>query len=211
MIEVAIADDHPLVREGITRVVQNEIDIELVAEAANGKELLTLLQEQLPDIVIVDITMPGKSGLEVIKDIKEQYPELPVLVLSIHPPERFAVRALKAGAQGYLCKSSISEELVIAIRKIVNKKRRYISDEVAEQLAQQMDNVSDQPLHKSLSDREFEIMCMIAQGYDVSKIAKKLSISPHTVHTYRSRIKEKMNLKSNVDMTRYVMDNELIS
>lgn len=211
MIEVAIADDHPLVREGIKTVLQNEIDIKLTAEASNGKELLTLLDEDQPDIVVVDITMPGKSGLELIKDIKELYPELPILVLSIHPPERFAVRALKAGAKGYLCKSGISDELVKAIRKIVSKKRRYISDEVAEQLANQMDQVNEGPLHDSLSDREFEIMCLIARGKEVSEIAESLSISPHTVHTYRTRIKEKMNLGSNVDMARYVMENELIS
>lgn len=211
MIQVAMADDHPLVREGVKKVLQNEIDIELTAEASTGKELLTLLSKERPDIVVIDITMPGKSGLEVIKDIKDRYPELPILVLSIHPPERFAVRTLKAGAKGYLCKSSISEELVKAIRRIVQKKMRYISDDVAEQLANQMERVNEGPLHDSLSDREFEIMCMIARGKDVSTIAEELNISSHTVHTYRARIKEKMNLGSNVDMTRYVLENELIS
>jgi DNA-binding NarL/FixJ family response regulator len=209
MINVAIADDHPLVREGIKRALQKEIDIEVVSEAADGNELLENLQETSPHIAILDITMPGKSGLDLLKDIKARFPDLPVLILSIHPPQRFAIRALKAGAQGYLCKTSISEELVKAIHRIIKQKRKYITEEVADQLAQQVDP-TNAPTHESLSDREFQVMCMIADGKEVSTIAEELSLSPHTIHTYRSRIKEKMNLESDVAMTRYAINNDLI-
>ncbi len=210
MTTVAIADDHPLVREGIKKVLKNEIDIKITSEASDGNELLDNLRNSLPDIAIMDITMPGKSGLDLLKDLKAHYPNLPILVLSIHPPERFAIRALKAGAHGYLCKSGISNELVKAIHRIIQQKRKYITEEVADQLAQQVDP-TNAPTHEALSDREFQVMCMIADGKEVSAIAKELSLSPHTVHTYRSRIKEKMNLESDVAMTRYAINNDLIS
>lgn len=210
MISVAIADDHPLMREGIKRVLKKEIDLEVCGEASDGKELLSLLNKLTPDLAILDITMPGKSGLDLIKDVRTLFPKLSILVLSIHPAERFAVRALKAGANGYLCKSGISDELVNAIRKIVTQKRRYITGDVAEQLAMQMGE-NQSPTHETLSDREFEVLCMIAEGNDITTIANQLSLSPHTIHTYRSRIKKKMNLSSNVDMTRYAMENDLIT
>ena len=210
MIQVVIADDHPLMREGVKKVLHNEMGIKVVGESSDGKELLSMLgSSSLPDLLILDITMPGRSGMDLIKDIKNLHTGLPILILSIHPAERFAIRALKAGAEGYLCKSSISDKLVKAIKKIIKEKRRYISDEVAEQLALQIDQ-SGQPLHESLSDREFEVLCMIAEGKGVAEIADELSLSPHTVHTYRSRIKEKMNLATNVEMTRYAISNDLI-
>lgn len=211
MIHVAIADDHPLVREGIKKVLDNEIDIELTGEATDGHEIEAVLKKNVPDILILDFTMPGKSGLNLIKDISKAYPALPILVLSIHPPERFAVRSLKAGASGYLCKSSISDDLITAIRKITIQKRKYITLEVAEELATQIDEKKDQPLHQNLSDREFEVLYMIAGGKSVSTIADELSLSPHTIHTYRSRIKNKMDLSTNVEMTRYAMENGLIN
>lgn len=210
MIRVCIADDHPLMREGIKKVIQNEMDIKIVGESTNGNEVMDMLKDTSADILILDITMPGKSGLDLIKDVHSANPHLPVLILSIHPPDRFAIRSLKAGAMGYLCKSSISDQLIYAIRKIVVEKRKYISSEVAEQLAHQIDH-GDRPLHESLSDREFEIMCMIAGGKNVREIAEKLSISFHTVHTYRSRIKEKMNFSTNVEMAHYAIEHQLIS
>lgn len=213
MINAVIADDHPLMREGVKKVIDNEMGIQVAGESSDGRELLTMLEDSpLPDIVILDITMPGKSGMDLIKDIKNLYPSLPILILSIHPEERFAIRALKAGAEGYLCKSSISKKLVKAIKKIVIEKRKYITEDVAEQLALQVDQSrpNGQPLHESLSDREFEVLCMIAAGKGVAEIANELSLSPHTVHTYRSRIKEKMNLATNVEMTRYAIANDLI-
>jgi two-component system, NarL family, invasion response regulator UvrY len=210
MIRVAVADDHPLMREGIKKVLQNEHGINIVGEAENGRELMKLLNENLPDILVLDFTMPGKSGLDLIKDLKSLYPELPILILSIHPAERFAVRALKAGAKGYICKSSISDNLILAIRRIVIEKRKYVPPEIAELLMLQIDN-DGLPMHESLSDRELEIMCGIASGKSVQDIAEELSISIHTVHTYRSRIKEKLNLTTNVEMTRYAIEHSLIT
>lgn len=211
MIKVLIADDHPLVREGLKKVVeQSTIDIKVIDEASDANELLEKLRNTQPSIVVLDIAMPGKSGLDVLKQIKKLYPNLPVLMLSIHPEDRFAIRSLKAGADGYVNKSSISDQLITAIRKIVTQKKKYISQDVAEQLANRVDLSSDEPLHESLSDREYQIMCMIASGKDVNDIADELSLSVQTVHTYRSRIKEKMGLKSNVEFTRYAMQQNLI-
>lgn len=211
MINVVIADDHPLVREGLKKVVdQSTIDIQIAGEASNAHELMDEIRKHEPDLVILDIAMPGKSGLDVLKDIKEFFANLPVLILSMHPEDRFAIRALKAGASGYLNKSSISEKMVKAIRKIVLEKKRYISLDVAEQLADRVDLNSKEPLHDSLSDREYQIMCMIGTGKKVNDIAEELSLSVQTVHTYRSRIKEKMDLKSNVEITRYALQHNLV-
>ncbi len=211
MKKVVIADDHPLVREGIKKTLGNAVNLEVSHEAANGKELMELLRDELPDIIILDINMPGKSGLELLKDIKEWYPNLPVLILSIHPEKRMALRAFKAGAWGYINKASIAKELVNAVRKIVLQKRRYINPEVAQQLVLNMDEENNHLLHERLSDREFQIMRLIANGNKVNNIAKKLSLSPQTVYTYRDRIKEKMDLDSNVAITRYVMENDLMA
>lgn len=211
MIKVFVADDHPLVREGMKKMVnQNTIDIKVAAEAENAHELMDKLRQEVPDIVTLDIAMPGKSGLDVLKELKELYPNLPVLMLSMHPEDRFAVRALKAGASGYLTKSSISEQLVNAIRKIVVEKKKYISPELAEQLAERVDINSNKPPHDLLSDREYQIMCMIAAGAKVNDIAEELSLSTQTVHTYRARIKKKMRLESNVEFTRYALEQDLI-
>ncbi|WP_372636678.1 response regulator [Fodinibius sp.] len=210
MIKIIIADDHPIIREGIQRIVDGENDFHVIAEAKDGYEVLELLEREVPDILILDITMPGKSGLEILKEINEMYPDLPVLILSVHSEERFAVRALKAGAYGYLTKSSISEELIKAIRKIATEKRKYITSEVAEQLASQVDINQKTSRHEKLSDREFQVLCMIASGQSVTEIAEEFSLSPQTIHTYRSRIKEKMNLSSNVEMTRYAIEHNLI-
>jgi len=210
MIKVSVADDHPLMLEGIKRVINRELDIEIIGETSCGADVMNMLGEVMPDILILDLTMPGKSGLDILKDVKVVYPDLPVLILSIHPEERFAVRCIKAGAKGYLCKSGIVNELTRAVKKIVLENRKYITPEVAEQLASQVNN-EGRPIHESLSDREFEVLCMIADGKDVQRIAKKLSLSPYTVHTYRSRIKEKLNLSTNVEMTRYAIKNHLIN
>lgn len=210
MIKIVIADDHPFIREGIKKVIDGKIDLEIIGEAENGNELLSILEEKTPNIVVLDITMPGKSGLELLKELNSLYPKLPVLILSIHSEERFAIRALKAGAYGYLTKKSISDELIKAIRKITTENRKYITPEVAEQLASQVDTSKEGSLHQSLSDREFEVLCMIASGKDVNEIAEELSLSPQTIHTYRTRIKEKMNVSSNVEMTRYAIENNLI-
>lgn len=211
MIRVMIVDDHPLVREGLNKVLtKGTIDIAVVGEASNASELLNMLSKQRPDIVILDIAMPGRSGMDVLKDIKKLYPQLPVLMLSMHPEERFAVRALKAGASGYMTKTSISDDLVSAIRVIVQQKKRYISPEVGEQLAQQIDSNNKNTPHEILSDREYEVLCMIASGKKVSTIAEELSLSVQTIHTYRARLKDKMNMKSNVELARYAIQQDLI-
>lgn len=211
VIKVVIADDHLLVREGVKKILSEEsIDIKVVKEATSASGLLAILSEQLPDIVILDITMPGKGGLNVLKDIKELYPKLPVLILSMHPVDRYAIRVIKAGAAGYLTKSGVSDELIKAIRVIVLQKRQYISQPVAEQFAQQINVKGDRPPHENLSDREYEVLCMIAHGKPISTIADELSLSVPTVNTYRARVKEKMNMNSNVEIARYAIKNSLI-
>lgn len=211
MIKVMITDDHQLVREGLKRIVKEDTnDIKVVQEASNAAELLQNLSKELPDIVVLDIAMPGRGGLDVLKDIKEYYPKLPVLVLSMHPEDRFAIRAIKAGASGYLTKTSIADELVKAIRIIVTRKKRYISPVVAEQLADQMDRNAEENLHETLSDREYQILCMIASGKTSNTIADELSLSVQTIHTYRARLKQKMNINSVVDLTRYAIKHNLI-
>ncbi|SHF77152.1 two component transcriptional regulator, LuxR family [Fodinibius roseus] len=210
MIKIIIADDHPLIREGIKKVIHPEKDLHIIGEAEDGHEVLNLLQQEIPHMLILDITMPGKSGLELLKQINEQYPNLPVLILSVHSEERFAVRALRAGAYGYLTKSSISEDLIKAIRRIATQRRKYITPKVADQLASQVDANKKALPHEQLSDREFQIFCMIASGRSVTEIAEEFSLSPQTIHTYRTRIKEKMNLDSNVGMARYAIEHNLI-
>lgn len=211
MIRVMITDDHQLVREGLKRILEeSSIDIKVVQEASDGFEALEQLSQELPDIVILDIGMPGRNGLDVLKDIRERHADLPVLMLSMHPEDRFAIRAIRAGASGYLTKSSVSEELVRAIRQIVRRGKRYISMNVADQMAQQMDRSVNKPIHETLSDREYQILCMIAAGKPSSEIAEELSLSVQTVHTYRSRLKRKMNMRSNVDLARYALLQNLV-
>lgn len=211
MINIVIADDHALVREGLKRTLRkNSTDIDVINEAGNAAELMDVLNEELPDLLILDITMPGKNGLDALKELKQFYPNLPVLILSMHPEERYAIRALKAGAFGYLTKSSIPDELVKAIKRVVTDKKKYISSSVAEQLAQNVGMDVNKSLHETLSDREFQVMRMIASGKKVKEIADDLSLSVRTVHTYRARVLDKMKLKSNVELTRYAIENNLV-
>jgi DNA-binding NarL/FixJ family response regulator len=210
MINVAIADDHPLIREGVNNVLNNEMDIHVISEASNGGDFISNIKSELPDVAILDMTMPGKSGLDLIKEVKDRFPDLPILVLSIHPPERYALRALKSGAMGYLNKSSITQNLVTAVRRIADKHKKYITPDVTEVLADNIGSQNEEPLYEKLSDREFEVLCKIAKGKSVLKIAEELSLSPNTIQTYRTRIKEKMHLKSNVEMTHYALEHDLI-
>ena len=209
MIRVFIADDHPLIRKGIKEILEEEIDLKVIGEAAYPHEVLEGIQKYEPDILVTDLTMPGRSGLDLISDLKQLFPKLPILVLTMHPEERFAVRALKAGAYGYITKDSKPEELIKAIRQVVTG-RKYITPSLAEKLATELNRDQNKQPHEILSDREFQIMRLISSGKKVSEIAEKLSISIRTVNTYRARILLKMNMKSNAELTLYAIENHLI-
>lgn len=208
-IKILIADDHAIVREGLKQIVAEESDMIVLGEAENSSQLFDLLNRNLYSIIILDINMPGRSGLDALKDIKHLYPDLPVLVLSMYSEELYGIRALRAGASGYLKKASAPDELVSAIQKIVNGKK-YISPNLAEKLADNLSDVQNRLLHESLSDREYQIMCLIASGKSAEEIAEDLSLSINTIYTYRNRILEKMSMKSNVELTQYAIQNKLI-
>jgi len=209
MIRIIIADDHAIVREGLKQIVSEEVDITVTGEASDAETLFELLARDVCDLVILDINMPGKSGLEALKDLKSLYPKLPVLILSMYSEDQYGIRALKAGAGGFLKKVSAPDELVTAIRKIIGGSR-YISETLAEKLADKIEFGEKTAPHESLSDREFQIMCQISSGLSADAIADTLSISVHTVYSYRNRILDKMNMKSNVELTQYAIKNELI-
>ncbi len=209
MIKVTIVDDHSIMRSGLAKVLKEESDIEVVSEADGYPKLIESLKKTVPDIVLLDITMPGKNGLEILKELKQYYPQVKTLMLSMHPEDRFAVRAIKAGAFGYITKESASEELVNAIRK-VHSGGKFITQTVAEILADTFEQDGNKPAHERLSDREYQILRLITSGKKVKEIATDLFLSPATVATYRSRILEKMRLKSNVELTNYVLRHNLI-
>jgi len=209
MIKILIADDHAIVREGLKQIVADTSDMIVTAEASDGHEVLALISQDNYDVVVLDMAMPGLTGLDILKQIKRETPELPVLILSVHPEEQYAVRSLKAGASGYLTKERAPDELITAIRK-VSMGGKYITSSLAEKLAFELEVDAEKPPHKTLSDREFQVMCMIAKGRTIKDIAEELYLSPKTVSTYRSRILEKMKMKSNEELTHYVINNHLI-
>lgn len=209
MIKILVVDDHAIVREGLKQIVAEETDMQVTGEAENSVQLFDLLKNGEFDIVVLDVSMPGKSGLEALKEIRTNYPKIPVLILSMYSEDQYGLRAIKAGASGFLKKVGAPEELVKAIRRIFTG-GKYISPELAEKLADSFDKNGKIQAHESLSDREYLIMCQIAAGNSAEKIADELSISIHTVYSYRNRIFEKMNLKSNVELTQYVIKNKLI-
>lgn len=208
MINILIADDHAIVREGLKQIVAEEKELSVKAEASNADELLQKLKEREFDIIILDISMPGKSGLDVLKEISANYPDTPVLILSMYGEEQYGIRAIKAGASGYLKKESAPEELVHAIKRIVSGKK-YISPQLADSLAENLFYKQEKHKHGSLSDREYEVMCKIASGKSIHRISEEMFISVHTIYTYRNRILEKLQLKNNVDITQYVIRNKL--
>ena len=209
MINILIVDDHLIVREGIKRIINDTSDIKIVAEASSGQEAMDLISENKYDMILLDISMPGLNGLQTLKLIKKYNKKLSVLMLSMHSEEQYAMRSIKAGASGYMTKEVAAKELVSAIRKI-NDGRKYISKEVAELLATDLYHEDEKDPHENLSDREFEILKMIARGLTTKAIAAELIISPKTVSTYRSRILEKLNLHNNSDIIHYVIDYNLI-
>jgi len=209
MIRVLVVDDHPIVRQGLKQVISEESDMAVFGEAQNSQEVFDLIRKQDWDVVVLDVTMPGRGGLDVLKEIKHERPKLPVLMLSVHPEDQYAVRTLKAGASGYLTKESAPEELVRAIRKILEG-GKYVSSTFAEKLAFHLGSDTEKPLHGILSDREYQVMLMIASGKTTRIIAEEMSLSVKTVSTYRARVLEKMRLKGNTDLTYYVFKNRLL-
>jgi two-component system invasion response regulator UvrY len=208
MIRVIIVDDHPVVRRGLRQIIAAEQDMQVVGEAENAKEGIRVIREVACDAVILDITLPDASGLDVLGQLKSVHPTLPVLIMSIHEEEQYALRVLKTGASGYLMKNSIPEELIKAIRKIISG-GKYISLSLAERLASELAS-PETPLHEKLSDREFQIICMIASGKSLKEIGDALCISGKTVSSYRSRILEKMCMSTNADLTRYALEHHLV-
>lgn len=208
MIKVLIADDHTIVREGLKQIVRETCDIAVAAEASNGQEVLDKITRQHFDVIVLDISMPGLNGIEVLKQIHSQKPKVPVLILSIHPEEQYAIRVLRAGASGYLTKESAADELIKAIRK-VSMGGKYITSSLAEKLALAIDINTEKPLHETLSDREFQVLTLIASGKTVKTIAEHLCLSKKTISTYRSRILEKMKMKNNAELMHYSIQHGL--
>lgn len=209
MINVLIADDHAVVRRGISQIISEDPEIKVLGEASNSDEIMQQLYDHEWNVIILDITMPGKNGLDALIEIKNKRPEIKVLILSMHPEEEIALRALKTGASGYLNKDSVPGELIKAIRRVYNG-GKYISSNLAESIAMSIDKDHNLLPHEFLSEREFQVMCLIASGNALSQIAEELNLSVKTVSTYRARILEKMNLKSNVELTHYAIKHHLV-
>lgn len=209
MLRILIADDHAIIRRGLRQILLEEFPSSFIDEVTNAEDVLKKTFAQDWDIIICDLSMPGRSGLEVIHDVKQNYPSLPVLILSIHPEEQYAIRVLKAGASGYLTKEAAPEELVNAVKRLLQG-RKYISPSIAEKMVEELDQNRVKPAHELLSDREFQVFKRLAEGGSVSEIAESLSLSATTVSTYRSRILMKMDMRSNAELTRYALEVKLI-
>jgi len=209
MIKILIVDDHAIVREGLNHLLQAEKDMQVAGMAMDAASAMRFVSETPVDVIILDISMPGKSGLDLIKDLKQIQPTVRILMLSMYPEDRFALRAVIAGASGYLTKEMASEEIVTAIRTIFSG-RNYITSSLADKIADELQHPGAKVPHDLLSDREFEVFCMLASGKPVVDIALALSLSESTVSTYRTRILQKMNLKSNSDLMHYAIVNGLV-
>ncbi len=209
MIRVIVADDHAVVREGLKQIVAEVPDMTVVAEAATGDETLAAAREIQADILVLDLSMPGRGGLEVLREVRHLRPNLPVLVLSVHSPAQYGIRMLRSGASGYLTKESAPEELVLAIRKVVDG-GKYLSAEMAERLADHLSQKGPGRPHELLSDREFEIVRRLALGKKISEIAEELALSPKTVSTYRRRAMAKLHVETNAELTHYALEEGLI-
>ncbi len=208
MIKVVIADDHDVIREGVKRILADTPDIRVVAEASDGQELLAAVRAKPFDVILLDLTMSGRGGLETLKALKIEHPKLPVLVLTMHAEDQYAVRVLKAGAAGYLHKAHVSVQLVDAIRKVVGGSK-YLTPATADALAVDLGVDSEQPLHNRLSNRELQVLCLIASGKTVSEIAKELSLSVQPISPYRAHILEKMGLENNAQLMHYALQHQL--
>ncbi len=209
MIRVLIADDHTVVRRGLKQILLEGFPAAYIEEVPDAEELIKKVMQAQWDVVISDLSMPGRSGLEALQQIKQIQPKLPVLILSIHPEDQYAIRVLKAGAAGYLSKDMAPDELVNAVQRVMLGKK-YITPSIAEKLASVLDQDSSKALHEYLSDREFSVLKLLAAGKSVSEIAESLFLSVTTVSTYRTRIMAKMNMKNNADLTLYAVENKLL-
>jgi two-component system, NarL family, invasion response regulator UvrY len=207
MIKVIVVDDHPVVRRGLKQIIEDEPDMKIAGEAQNAKECFALVRKADCTIILLDITLPDRNGFDVMKQLKCEHPNIPILILSVHSEDQYGLRFIKAGAAGYLMKEGAPEELVCAIRK-VTAGGKYISASLAEKLVSHM-GTFDRPLHENLSNREFQILCMIAKGESLKRIAGELGVSEKTVSTYRSRIMEKMKMSTNSDLIHYASEYHL--
>jgi DNA-binding NarL/FixJ family response regulator len=210
LIKILIADDHAIVRKGLKQILSETSDLVVTGEAGDGHEAINKVYENDYDVVLLDISMPGRGGLEVLTEIKKKKPDLPVLILSMHHEEQYAVRALRTGAAGYLTKESAPEELIKAIRK-VSRGRKYVTASLAERLVSAIKIDVEKPPHEPLSNREFQVLCMIGSGKTVKQISEELSLSVKTISTYRCRILNKMNMKNNAELTYYAIQNRLMT
>lgn len=208
-IRVLIADDHAIVRQGLRQILSDTDDLEVAGEASNGIEALQQVRQNNFDVVLMDVSMPDRNGIDALKMMRKEYPRMPVLMLSMYPEEQYAIRALKAGAAGYLNKQSAPEQLVTAIRQVASGKK-YVSASLAEELANAITDDSDRPPHEKLSDREYQTLCLIASGRTPTQIAEELNLSVKTVSVYRARLLEKMRLSNNAELTHYGLKHGLV-
>jgi len=209
MIRVLICDDHAIVRQGLRQIIDEQPEMNTVAEAGGYPEVMKQLRDHEADLMLLDISMPGKNGIEILKLVKKEFPKLVVLVLSMYPEDQYAVRAIRAGASGYLTKQSAADQLINAIRQI-SAGRKYITPELAQALANTLGRDADAMPHETLSDREYQTLCLIAAGKTLSQIAEELSLSAKTVSVYRARLLEKMGLKNNAELTHYALKHGLV-
>jgi DNA-binding NarL/FixJ family response regulator len=207
-IHVLIADDHAIVRQGLKQILSETEDLVVAGEADDGVEALQLARQQEWNVFLLDVSMPNRNGIDTLKQLKKEFPRLPVLILSMHPEEQYAIRALKAGASGYLTKQSAPEQLVTAIRQVARGKK-YVSPTVAMQLADAIANDSEQPAHELLSDREYEVLKLIAAGKTLTQIAEELNLAVATISTFRARILTKLGLSSTAELIRYGLEHSL--
>jgi DNA-binding NarL/FixJ family response regulator len=209
MISIVLADDHAIVRQGLRQILLAQPDLAVSGEAANHGEVMQVVRRVLPDVLVLDINMPGKNGIDTLKQVKQEYPRMPVLMLSMYPEDQYAVRSLKAGASGYLTKMAAAEQLVDAIRMVARGKK-YITPELAQSLADSLDRDADVPPHELLSDREVQVLRFIASGRTLAQIGDELALSPKTVSVYRARLLAKLQVATNAELTRYALTHQLV-